>query len=137
MLKIDELLAHAGNKLENVRDAMAALAAQSAAGRPKALLESAANLEASITSGEREFERVRRLVKHLGVSAMGDAATKLCSAGRPGAAQAMLRLQAISSNLAASQADIGAFLGECLESLESTMSAATYPLRGGRLLGSA
>lgn len=137
MLNVDTMLVQAGAKLEGVRDALAAVYAYSLTGQSKPLLDSAAMLEASVKQAEPYFERVTRLMRHLRAPKMTEAAAKLCAAGRCDAAYSMLKLLDLSEDLMSSQVDVSAFLGECLDSLEATMTSGAHQARGGRLLGSA
>jgi hypothetical protein len=135
--KIEQVLTSTRNQLEGVRDALAAVSAYGAAGEPKSLTEAANRLEGTVLQARGECERVRRLLRHLQVEAMPDAASRLCAGGRPVAARSMMKLYELTAGMASAQADLGGFLGECLNSLEATHAAASHQARGGRLLGSA
>lgn len=137
MSNIEGLLTDACRKLGAVRDSLAAVAAHSAAGEPKPLLEAAARLTGAVEAARGDCERVRILLRHLDATALPEAAVKLCTGGRPAAARAAMQLHELMTGTATAQAELGAFLEECLESLEATQAAAASQAHGGRLLGSA
>lgn len=137
MLRLEALLAQARRQLEDVRDALAAVSAHSAVGEGALLLQATSRLEEAVQEANRDCQRVRRLLQHLGAAAMPEAAEKLCVGGRPLAARSMMTLHELIAGLASAQADIGAFLEECLGSLEMTRQTTGRQTRGGRLLGSA
>lgn len=137
MSSIERLVTNTQHKLEVVRDSLAAVAAYSAAGEPKPLLEAAARLTNAVDAAREDCARVQSLLRRLDAAALPDAAVKLCAAGRPAAARAMMQLHELMTGTATAQAELGAFLEECLSSLEATQAAAASQAGGGRLLGSA
>lgn len=137
MSEPERMLSRTREKLEAVRDALAVVSARSAVGDPQSLLQAASSLEEKVADSQDDCERVQQLINELGASSMLEAVVKLCSSGRPDAARAMMYLHELTAGMASAQADVGAFLEECLQSLEITQDGAMRQARGGRLLGSA
>lgn len=137
MVRISETLRNARSQVNQLRDAIAVVSANSTAGTPDTLAESAATLEALTRQSERDFERVNRLVRHLGALNMSEAASTLCQRDRKHEAQQMLALSRETEDVANDQVDVTLFIEECLESLSGLTSATAHQTEGGRFIGSA
>ncbi|HYW77305.1 MAG TPA: hypothetical protein VFA48_11910 [Gammaproteobacteria bacterium] len=137
MVRLELLLKRAHGALCDLRDALATVWAHSAVGEGESLVQASEGLQAAVNRANLDCRDVLRLLRHLGVQSMPEAASKLCTDGRPDAAKLMMDIHGLIVALASSQADVSAFLDECLDSLEATQHAAIRQVRGGRLLGSA
>lgn len=137
MVRIEDIIEHALRQLETLRDALAAVSANSAIGQPASLAESAANLERLSRLAQRDCARVQRLMRHLSARTMPDAATTLCRGGRRAEARRMMVLHELTQGVSTAQAEVGLFIEECLNCLSATRTATTRQSSGGRLLGSA
>ncbi|MGN8158740.1 hypothetical protein ACS8Y6_05830 [Salinisphaera sp. RV14] len=120
-----------------MQDAIAVVAAHSTAADPELLAQSARDLDAVARQSERDLGQVQRLIRHLGVSTMAEAATVLCRAGRKQEARQMLALSQETEGVAVAQIDVGLFLQECLDNLSGFAGATVRQSEGGRLIGSA
>jgi hypothetical protein len=137
VLKIESILQQMRCRVVDIRNALAALAAHSTAGEAQSVRTAAARLQEAVTSAEADGKRVQRLLCHLRATAMPDAATKLCAGGRLEASRSMMDLYAMTCAMATVQAGLGAFLDDCMNSLEITRVGTSRQRQGGRLLGSA
>lgn len=137
MVRISEALHEARGQVSHLRDAIAVISAHSTAADPQTLAKSAETLEFLARQAEHDFVRVRRLIRHLGVSTMAEAATILCRGGRNHDAQQMLALNQEAKDVAAARVDVAAFLQECLDSLAGFAGATVRQSEGGRFIGSA
>lgn len=137
MYRIESVLREASRNFECVRDAMAAISAYSMTGSPSQLTAAASALERSVAEANGSSKEIRRLIRHLGVENMTEAAARLCDSGRFDAARGMMRLHALASDMMKAQTGIDTFIGECLQSIRTARGFIGSDARSGRLLGSA
>lgn len=137
MVRVEQLLERAYNAACSVRDALASVSAHSSIADGESLLQASGTLQTAVIQANLDCVHVSRLLKHLGVQSMPEAADKLCTGGRREAAKLMLDMHGLIAGLAVAQAEVSAFLDECLDSLDATQRATVRQAVGGRLLGSA
>lgn len=137
MYRIESALQEAFRSFEGVRDAMAAVSAFAVNGSSSRLTAASVVLERSVIDANGSSKGIRRLIHHLGTNSMPDAATQLCQSGRPEAAHGMMQLHALASDMMRAQSGINAFIGECLQSIQTSQGSIRREVEGGRLLGSA
>lgn len=137
MVEITTTLREARSQVNQLRDAIAVVSAHSTAADPDTLSQSAETLESLAQQCEHDFNRVRRLIRHLGVTTMSEAAGVLCESGREHDAQQMLALHQETEDVAQDQVDVAAFLEECQNSLAEFSGTTVRQSEGGRFIGSA
>lgn len=134
---IEQTISGAIDRLESIRDAVAAVYARSAAGDAQAIQQAADQLSSTVDTAQPDCARLQRLLAHLGNRNMPEAAQVLCNGGRTEAAHALMRIHSLAAGTASALHDVSSFIEECLNSLGATQAATQRQARGGRLLGSA
>lgn len=137
MYHIESSLQEASVSFEHVRDAMAAVSAQSMVGSAAQLTAAAAALEKSVADANGSSRRVRRLLHHLGVGNMSEAAALLCDGGRPEAARRMMRLHTLATDMRRARTGIDSMVNQCLHSIHAAQGLMRKEATSGRLIGSA
>lgn len=134
---IERTLTRAAHRLEDVRDAMAAVYARASAGDAESIQNASDMLTMRVDNAQRACLPVQRLIQRLRAADMSDAASILCQGGRRDAARMMMRVHTLTAGMASAQTDVATFIQECLSALGATQESTQHQARGGRFLGSA
>lgn len=124
-------------RLEGIRDAMAAIYARSAAGDADSIQQAAMRLSHKVNAAQADCARLQRLLSHLGVQNMSEGAQVLCAGGRKEAAHKLMHVHRLTISMSTALMDVSNFIEECLNSLGVAQAGAQRQARGGRFLGSA